>query len=106
MRLESLVLPSKTKEHRMLKIGRQDDALVPGLAWQLHTQVPRCQRYECKGWVGTRTGVLWNKMLGGVSVKSVNGVAETASVLNVFPCQSGQRGAERRDGSIDRPDEH
>lgn len=106
MRLEALVLPTKTKEHRVLKVWRQDDVLVPGLAWQLHTQIPRSQCYECKGRVGTRASVLWDEMFGGVGVKGVDGVAESASVLDVLPSQCSKRGAERRDGCVDGPDEH
>lgn len=42
----------------------------------------------------------------GELVEGGDGVAERASVLYMFPGESGEGGAQRRDRSVDRTDEH
>lgn len=106
MRLEGLVLAAKTEQNGVLQIGRQDNVLVAGFTWQLHTQVPWSQSYKSEGRWGPRAGVFGDEVFVGVGVEAGDGVTEGASVLNVLPGQGGEGSTQRRDGSVDGADEH
>ena len=45
-------------------------------------------------------------MFARVGIEGVDRVAEGAGVLDVLPCDGGERGTQRSDGSVDRSDEY
>lgn len=106
MRLEGLVFSAQTKKDGMLKVGWQDDVLVPGFAGQLHTQVPRCQRDKGEGRMGTWSSVFGHEMLLGVLIESRNGVAEGTSILYMLPGEGSKGSTKRRDRGVDRANKH
>lgn len=84
MGLPSLVLGTEIKSARVLKVRRQDDGLIAGLAGQLDTEIPRVEGHEGK------LEILANEVFLGKSVETVDGIAESTCRANMLPSQSGQ----------------
>ena len=82
--LPALVFCPQVEGAGVLEVGREDDGLVAGLAGELDTQVPRieCDEREVE--------VLCRQVLRGKGVEAVDGIAEGASIADVFPGQGGQ----------------
>jgi hypothetical protein len=104
--LESLVLRTKTKQDRMLHVSGQNNALVAGLAWHLDTKVPGSQSDESKLGSGTGTSVLVHEVLAGIGIEGSDSITVATSLLDMFPCESGERRAQRGDGSVCRADQN
>ena len=81
--LPALVFRPQVERAGVLEIGREDDGLVAGLAGQLDTQVPRVEGDEGE------VEVLCRQVLRGKGVEPVDGIAEGASIADVFPRQGG-----------------
>jgi len=84
MGLPSLVLGTEVKSARVLKVRRQDDGLIAGLAGQLDTEIPRVEGHEGK------LEVLADEVFLGKGIETVDGIAESTCRADMLPCQSGQ----------------
>ena len=106
--MEGLILGAQREQDRMLKVGREDDALVASLTRQLHTQIPWHESYEGERWLSGQIGVLGKEavLILRKSLERNDGVLERASSADMLPGQSCERSAERSDRSVDWFDQH
>jgi hypothetical protein len=81
VRLPSLVFAAEVERARVLEVRWQDDRLVTGLARQLYTEVPRVEGHEGK------LQVLGNEVFLSKGIEAIDGVPESSSVADVFPCE-------------------
>jgi hypothetical protein len=79
-----LVFSAEVEGAGVLKVRRQDDGLVTGLTRQLDPQIPCIQGHKRK------FQVVSQEMLLCELVKPVDGFAESAGMLDMFPSQSSQ----------------
>ncbi len=105
VRLEGLVLATKTEENWMLKVRRENDALVTSLAGQLYTQVPRHESDEREGRSVTWVSILGSEIVLCVGVECENGSAEVSGIADVLPGQGGERGAKWGNWGVDWPNQ-
>lgn len=80
--LPSLVLGAEVKGPGVLKIRGKDDSLVTSLTGQLHSEIPRIQRYKGE------LEILADEVFLGKSIEAVDCVTEGTCRADVFPCQS------------------
>jgi hypothetical protein len=79
-----LIFCAKVEGARMLKVRREDDGLVTGLTRQLDPEIPGIQSHKRELQVRLQQVLLYE------GVKTVDGFAECAGMLDVLPGQSGQ----------------
>jgi hypothetical protein len=106
VRLESLILSTKTEKDRVLHVGRQNDTLVTSLTRHLDTEIPRSQGNESELGSGTRSSVLVHEVLAGIRIEGGDGIAVAAGLLNMLPGESGKGRAQWGDWSVCRADQH
>jgi hypothetical protein len=104
--LESLVLGTETKQDRVLHVRGQNNALVAGLARHLDTKVPGSQSDEGKLGSSTGTSVLVHEVLAGIGIEGSDSITVATGLLNMLPGQSGERRAQRGNGSVCRADQN
>lgn len=106
VRLEGLVLSTKTEQNGVLHVSRQNNALVTGLTRHLDTEIPGSQGDESELGSSARSGVLVHQVLAGISIESSDGITVAASLLDMLPGKGGKGGAQWGDGSVCRADQH
>lgn len=96
--LPTLVFGAQVERARVLQVRGKDDRLVAGLTRELDTQVPRVERDEGE------LEVVGLEVFLGELVEAGDGVAEGASVPDVFPRERGQAGwsGDQRETSRER----
>ena len=81
MLLPALVLGAQVESPRVLKVRRQHDRLVPGLAGKLDAKIPRIQSHENK------VEVLGGQVLGSEGIEPIDGISEGSRVPNMLPSE-------------------
>ena len=85
MLLPSLIFGSQVECTGVLKVWRQDNSLISGLAGQLNSQIPGIQSDKNK------VETLGCDVLVGKRIKSVDGITKASSIPNMLPgkCREG-----------------
>lgn len=89
----------------MLQIGGKHHVLVACFTWHLNAKVPGSQRHEGEGGRVSRASIFGQEMLFCERVERQDRITKGASIADVFPCQSRERRAQRRDRGVYRLDE-